>query len=332
MFYLVRPDLGKARELAERLFTLAQDQAQLLQAREALVVTFLHLGDPGAAREHMEQAVALYDPRRHKSLTDLYGQDPAVTCLAFGAVALWLLGYPDQGVRRSREAVALGRELRQPNTLGLALYFDAILRQYRREAPAARESAEAAAAIAAEHGISLWQTVGLVMSGWALVEHDQADSSIARIRRGLADWAATGGGTHRPYHLALLAEALGRAGQTEEGLGALAEALTLAHRTGEGFHAAELHRLRGEFLLRQDSAEGAGREAEACFRQALTIARQQQAKSLELRAMMSLTRLYQRQGRQAEARPVLAECYGWFTEGFDTPDLREARALLEGVS
>jgi predicted ATPase len=332
MFYLVRPDLGKARELAERLFTLAQDQAQFLLAREALVVTYLHLGDPGMARDHMEQAIALYDPKRHKSLTDLYGQDPAVTCLAFGAVALWLLGYPDQGVQRSREAVALGRELRQPNTLGLALYFGAILRQYRREAPAVRESAEAAAAIAAEHGISLWQAVGLVMCGWALAEQDQADSSIARIRGGLTAWQGTGGGTHRPYHLALLAEALGRAGQLEEGLGALAESLALAQRTGEGFHTAELHRLRGELLLRQDTDEGACREAEACFRQAFVIARRQQAKSLELRAAMSLTRLYQKQGRPAEARPMLAECYGWFTEGFDTPDLQEAKLLLERLA
>jgi predicted ATPase len=332
MFYLVRPDLGKARELAERLFTLAQDQAQFLQAREALVVTFLHLGDPGMARDHMEQAIALYDTKRHKSLTDLYGQDPAVTCLAFGAVALWLLGYPDQGVQRSREAVALGQELRQPNTLGLALYFGAILRQYRREAPAVRESAEAAAAIAAEHGISLWQAVGLVMCGWALAEQDQAESSIARIRGGLTAWQATGGGTHRPYHLALLAEALGRAGQLEEGLGALDESLALAQRTGEGFHAAELHRLRGELLLRQDTAEGTCHEAEACFCQSFAIARRQRAKSLELRAAMSLTRLYQKQGRTAEARQMLAECYGWFTEAFDTPDLREAKLLLEQLA
>jgi predicted ATPase len=332
MFYLVRPDLGKARALAERLFKLAQDQAQHLQAREALVVTFLHLGDPGGARDHMEQALALYDPERHNSLTDLYGQDPAVTCLAFGAVALWLLGYPDQGVERSREAVALGRELRQPNTLGLALYFDAILRQYRREAPAVQESAEAASAVAAEHGISLWQAVGPILCGWALAEQDQAESGIARIRRGLTDWAATGGETHRPYHLALLAEALSRAGRIEEGLGALAEALSLGRRTGEGFHEAELHRLRGEFLLRQQGAEVACRDAEACFRRALSVARQQRAKSLELRAAMSLTRLYRKQGRKAEVRPALAECYGWFAEGFDTPDLQEARALLAEVS
>jgi predicted ATPase len=167
------------------------------------------------------------------------------------------------------------------------------------------------------------------MCGWALAENDQADSSIAQIRQGLTDWQATGGGTHRPYHLALLAEALVRAGRVEEGLGALTEALALVHRTGEGFHGAELQRLRGEFLLRQGAAEGACREAEACFLRALTIARRQQAKSLELRAAMSLARLYQEQGRAAEARPMLVECYNWFTEGFNTPDLQVAKALLD---
>src|SRR5262249_38357984 len=136
----------------------------------------------------------------------------------------------------------------------------------------------------------------------------------------------------RTYLLALLAEALGREGQIKEGLDVLAESLALVHRTGEGFHEAELHRLQGEFLLRQKASEGTAREAEACFRRALTVARLQHARSLELRAAMSLTHLYQKQGREAEARPMLAECYNWFTEGFDTPDLQEARALLEQLS
>ena len=146
---------------------------------------------------------------------------------------------------------------------------------------------------------------------------------------GLAGWAATGTATYQTYHLALLAEALGRGGQTEEGLGVLADALARMHDSGEGFHGSELHRLRGELLLRQGADEGVCREAEACFLRALSLARQQHAKSLELRAAMSLARLYQQLGRQAEARPALAECYGWFAEGFDTPDLQEARALLE---
>jgi adenylate cyclase len=280
----------------------------------------------------MEQGVALYDPKRHQGHNFLYGQDPGVACRAFGAVALWLLGYPDQAVRRSHEAVALGRGLGQPNTLALALHFAAMLQQYRREVSAVRGSAEITTGIATEHGFSFWLGGGLVLRGWALAEQGAWASGIAQLRQGLTSWMAAGGVTYGTYFLALLAEALGRQGQIEESLGVLADALALMHDTGEDFHGAELHRLQGEFLLRQGTAEDACREGEACFRRAFTIARYQQAKSLELRAAMSLTRLYQKQDRQAEARPLLAECYNWFTEGFDTPDLQEAKALLEQVS
>jgi predicted ATPase len=335
LVYKVRSELGKAREFAERLFHLAQgvqDPAQLLQARQALAVTTLCLGDPAATREHMEQGVALYDPKRHQGNTLRYGHDPGVQCLAFGAVALWLLGYPDQAARRSREAVARAGELGQPSTLAPALHFAAMLRQYRREVPAVRESAEATLATAAEHGLSFWRTCGEVMRGWALAEQGARASGIAQLRQGLTAWKAAGSETYRTYFLALLAEALGKEGQIEDGLGVLAEALAQMQGTGEGLHGAELHRLQGEFLLRRQAAEGTRREAEACYHRALTLARRQQAKSLELRAAMSLARLYQKQDRPAEARPILAECYGWFTEGFDTPDLQEAKALLERLS
>src|SRR5262249_13861588 len=194
-----------------------------------------------------------------------------------------------------------------------------------REGRAVQGPAEAITAIATEHGLSLWLASGQVMRGWALAEQGAGASGIAQLRQGLTAWVATGGEAHHTYHLALLAEALGRDGQIEEGLGVLAEALALMHGTGEGFHEAELHRLRGEFLLRQEGAEVACREAEACFRRALTIARRQQAKSLELRAAMSLSRLYHQQGRPAEVRRLLAETNGWFTEGFDTRDLQEAK-------
>jgi predicted ATPase len=331
LFYKARSELRKARELAEQLFSLAQgaqDAAQLLQVRQALAVTSLCLGDPAATREHMEQGVALYDPKRHQSHTLLYGQDPGVACRAFGAVALWLLGYPDQAERRSREAVALGRELGQPSTLALALHFAAMLRQYRRELPAVRESAEATTAIATEHGLAFWRACGQVMGGWALAGQGAPASGLAQLRQGLSACKARGAETYRTYFLALLAEALAQEGQIKEGLDVLAEALTLMHDTGEGLHGAELHRLQGELLLRREAAEATCREAEACFRRALTSARQQQAKSLELRAVMSLVRLYRQQDRPAEARPLLTETYGWFTEGFDTPDLRAAQTLL----
>jgi len=330
----VRSDLGKARDLAGQLFALAQrtkDTAQLLQGHMALAVTSFSLGDLIATCEHTEQGVALYDPRRHASHTHVYGQDPKATCLAFGAVALWLFGYPDLARERSRQAVALGAALSHPTTRALTLYFASMLQQYCRDPSAVRESAEATSAIGTEHGLSLWQANGQIMRAWALSEQGDRAGGIDQLRRGLAAWAATGAETHRTYFLGLLAEALGRAARIEEGLDVLAEALGQLEGTGTVFHGAELHRLRGEFLLAETN-EVSSREAEACFHRALALARRQRAKSLELRAAMSLTRLYQHQGRQAEARPMLAECYHWFTEGLDTPDLQDAKALLDGVS
>jgi predicted ATPase len=335
MVYEVRSDLKKSLELADRLYSLAEgakDPARLLQAHMALAVTSFSLGDLAATREHSEQGVALYDPRRHINHCDLYGQDPKVACLAFGAVSLWQLGYPDQARERSLEAVSLGQELGHPTTRALALYFATMIRQYCREAPAVLKGAAATTAIATEHGLSLWLANGLVMGGWAQAEQGACTNGIAMIRQGLTDWAATGAETHRTYFLSLLAEALSRGAHYEEGLSVLSEALELTQNTGTVFHGAELHRLQGEFLLRQGVTETACREAESCFRRALDVARHRQARSLELRAAMSLTRLYQRNDRWAEARPVLADCYHWFTEGFDTPDLQEAKALLEQFS
>jgi predicted ATPase len=335
LIYKVRSELAKARELAERLLRLAQDAQdpiQLLQVHQALAVTSLCLGEPAATREHMEQGLALYDPKRQQGHTFLYGLDPGVSCRAFGAVALWLLGYPEQARRHSQGAVALGEELGQPSTLALALHFAAMLEQYRGEVAAVRASAEATMAIATEHGLSFWQACGQIMRGWALAGQGAHGSGIVQLRQGLTAWKAAGSETYRTYFLALLAEALGQEGQIEAGLGVLAEALALMHGTSEGLHGAELHRLQGEFLLRRDAAEITCREAETCFRRALTIAQGQQARSLELRAVMSLSRLYQQQDRQAEARSMLAACYDWFTEGFDTPDLQQAKTLLEQLS
>jgi predicted ATPase len=334
LFHKARSELAQARTLAEQLFAQAgrvADPALVLQAHQALAVTSLCLGQPATTCGHMEQGTALYDRQRHRSHTFLYGQDPGVACLAFGTVALWLLGYPDQAVQRSREAVALGKDLGQPSTVALVLHFTAMLGQYRREGPAVRESAAATMTIATEHGFSFWLAGGLAMHGWAQAELGARADGIAQLRQGLAAWVATESETYRTYYISLLAEALGQEGANEEGLSLLAEALALAEVTGERFHEAELHRLRGEFLQRL-AGPGAEREAEACFQQALAVARWQQAKSLELRAVMSLTRLYQQQGRAAAARPLLAETYGWFTEGFDTRDLQEAKALLDTLT
>jgi predicted ATPase len=333
-FHLVGSELTKAREFADSLFGLAQrsgHDAHMLQGHQALAVTSFFLGEPAATRQHMELTAVLYDPRRHAGEGSIYGQDPGVVCLAFGAVALWLLGYPDQAVQRSREAVALAGQLGQPGTLVLALHFGAMLRQYRRENVAVQGSTEASAAVSAEHGYSLWLAGARMMRGWALAEEGKLESGIAELQQGLADWTATGARTSCTYYMALLAEALGKDGRLDETLEMLAQAEDLMRGRGEGFHGAELQRLRGEFLLRRDPSLASGAEAEACFRQALTIAQQQRARSLELRAAMSLARLDHQRGGKGEGRALLARCYDSFTEGLDTADLKDASALLDQV-
>jgi predicted ATPase len=278
----------------------------------------------------MVQGSALYDPERHCQHTFLYGQDPGVACLAFGAVALWLLGFPDQAQQKSCQAIALSQRLSQPSTAALALYFAAMLSHCRREPRLVHERADAARAVAAEHQFSFWLAGGTILGGWALAWERSRAEGLAQIHQGLDAWQATGSQTYQTYHLALLAEVLSLDRHLKEGLAVLAQAQDLACRSGERFYEAELYRLQGELVLQQHTAdESRLREAEACFHRSLEVARQQQARSLELRGVISLVRLYQQQGRQAEARPLLAKTYGWFNEGFDTPDLQEARAILE---
>ena len=237
-----------------------------------------------------------------------------------------MLGYPDQALVKSREALTLAQEVSHSFSLGFALYFAAQLHQHRREVQATYERAEVAITLSSEWGFPTWLANGTVLRGWALAVQGQGEEGMAQVRQGLAAHRATGEELIQPYFLALLAEACQHAGQTEEGLAVLAEALAVVDRTTERWWEAELYRLKGEFLLAHSAAQHA--EAETCFRQALDITRHQQAKSLELRAAMSLARLWQRQGKRAAARALLAEVYDWFTEGFDTADLQDARALL----
>jgi predicted ATPase len=205
-----------------------------------------------------------------------------------------------------------------------------MLHEFRREAEVVRECAEAVLALAREQGFQRWEAWGTISGGWALVEQGQGAEGIAQIRQGLTAWQAAGQELGRPSFLARLAEACGKVGQTEEGLTVLAEALAVVEQTGECYWEAELHRLKGELLLARAIPEA--QPAEACFQQALAVARRQQAKALELRAAMSLSRLWQQHGKRAAACQLLAEVYGWFTEGFATADLQDAKALLEAVS
>jgi predicted ATPase len=333
---LLRCEFPRCQDLAGQMFALAQGRPEpvwLLEAYNVMQQPLLHQGDFAAARRLQDQCLALYDPHQHRTLTAVYGEDPGVGCLAYGAVTLWCLGYPEQALRSVQAARRRADELANPFDVARAMYFGAFTHLCRGEATRTRELAVALTGLSSEQGFALLRHGGMILHGWGLVEQGRVAEGIGRMRQGLAGWQATGALSHRPYHLALLAEALARRGQAEDGLTALAEALALCTTSGERFLEAELHRQRGELLLVAAAAGPfAWGAAEACFRQALDVARGQQAKALELRAATSLGRLYLQQGRPAEARPLLAETYGWFTEGFDLPDLREAKALLGQLS
>jgi predicted ATPase len=330
-FYLLRAELSKAREIAERCLLLVQrvdDPARLIIAHDALGETLFFLGDFAQTRAHLERATALYDPQKRRSHRALL--DPGVSCLSMLAGTLWMLGYPEQALQRTTEALRLAEAIARPHIRASALIIAAHCYQYRRDSQAVYERAEAARALATEHGFPFWLAEATIFVGWAQAEQGQGAEGIAQIQQGLATRQAIGLELCQSTYLTMLSEAYAQVRQPAAGLVAVTDALTRVATTGECWRAAEMHRLRGELLLQQTVAQP--EEAETCFHQALTIARRQEAKSLELRAAMSLARLWQRQGKRAAAYELLAPVYGWFTEGFDTVDLREAKALLEALA
>jgi predicted ATPase/class 3 adenylate cyclase len=339
-FYTARADYRRAREYGEQMLSLAQrlqDSSLLLWAYKELAEVSFCLGECLTAKTYSENSVALYDPQQRRAQTFVYGEDPAVATLPFYSLSLFLLGYPDQALRKSREALTLARELAHANSMAFASLTTAVVHSYRREPEEAREHAEAVIDLATEQGMPFWLALGTLVRGWALVEQGDREAGITQIRQGLAAYRAAGTMEHLTYILALLAQAYRKGGQVEEGLAAVAEALEFVDRTGERYYEAELYRLKGTLTLQQSNVQGstftgAEAEAEACFLKAVEIARRQSAKSLELRAVMSLSCLWQQQGKKNEARQMLAEIYGWFTEGFDTKDLQEAKALLEELA
>jgi predicted ATPase len=241
-------------------------------------------------------------------------------------MTLWQLGYPDQALKRGNEALALARGLSHLS-LAFAEFFVGVLRQLRRETGVAQENAESMIALCAEHGFTQFLAYATVLRGWVIAEQGRNEEGIAQIQEGLAASRATGAELTRPYFLCLLAKACMETGRLDDGLDASTEALAAADEHENRSCEAETHRLKGELLLKQDDSNAA--EAQSCFQRAIEIARKQSAKSWELRATMSLARLLAKQGRRDEARTMLAEIYGWFTEGFDTADLKDAKALLD---
>jgi len=327
--HMVREKLDRGRALGGELLGVAQhlqDPVLFLEAHRALGNTLFFLGEVGLTHTHVKQGLALYDPQQMHSHAVRYGQDSGVTCYLFGALSLWLLGYPDQARQWSEAALTHAQGLRHAFTLAQAMLFSALLHQLRREPQVAEERAEAGLALCAEQGFIQYRALGMLPRGWAVVAQGQVAEGIPQLREGFAALQALGVKRFQPWFLALLAEACGKAGQVEEGLRALDEALAAVQNNEERVYEAEVYRFMGELLLQQSAEQQ--REAEERFHQALDIACRQQAKSWELRAAMSLARLWQRQGKRAEAHQLLAEIYDWFTEGFDTADLQEAKALL----
>jgi predicted ATPase len=329
LFYHVRGGLQAAREVAEKCLQLAQhtqDSGLLLEAHRAVGVTLFCLGEFASARTDVAQSIALYDPERHDSHAFVYGVHPGVTCRSYEVWALWFLGYPGQALTRSDEVLTFAQELSHPFSLALARTWAAFLHQFRQEGHLAQDRAEAVVTLATEQGFPFFLAWGMVLRGWALAAQGQ-EEGVSQMHHGMVAHRATGAELGRTLILAMLAEAYGKTGQADEGLALLVEAQGLVDKNGERLYEAELLRLKGELLFSKSSDNQT--EAETCFQQALFIAQSQQAKSLELRAAASLARLWQVQGRRQSAYDLLAKVYNWFTEGFDTADLKEAKALLE---
>jgi predicted ATPase len=331
LFYLQRAEFQTAWELSEQCQNLAQrlhDPMRLLEAYQGSGTVLFWLGELVQAQAAFEEGMRLYAAAQH-SLSLLHRQGPGVTCLTYAALSLWLLGYPDQALHRSQEALTLVHTVSRPFLLAYTLTGVVLLHQLRREEPHVQERVEAIITVSQEEGFPYFLAIGTIFRGWALARQGQEEEGMAQLHQGLATYRSTGAKMAQSYLLTFLAEAYGAGGQPEAGLRVLDEALAAVHDTGERMYEAELYRLKGE-LLRMRSMDHTA-VAEACWQQALTIARRQQAKSLELRSALSLARLWQQQGKRAAAYELLAPIYGWFTEGFDTADLQEAKALLAAL-
>jgi class 3 adenylate cyclase/predicted ATPase len=332
-FYVARPQLHTARELGETLLRLAQrtdDPTPAVLAHYTLGWTWFCLGALPTARTHLEAGITRYTPDQRRATGFRIGQDPGVACRAYSAMTLWLLGYPAQALVCLHEALALAHALSHPYSLAFAQSMAAWVAQVRRDVPAVHAHAEACIALATPQGFPLWAASGTILRGWALAMQAQDKEGMAQIRQGIAARRADQGALHIPYYCTMLADVCDHLGYLADGLQALAEAHPLVEQHEDRWWEAEVCRLWGVLLLWQPETPQA--EAEAWLQCALDVARRQEAKSLELRAAMSLSRLWQQQGKRTEAQALLAPIYGWFTEGFDTADLQEAKALLQELT
>jgi predicted ATPase len=348
--YYLQGKLTAALEMARQSLHLAEsthNEEFLLVAHTILGWNWLFLGKLDFARTHVEQGLALYEPEKHSALAFLYGQDIGAALRSCAAYVSWYLGYPEQALTNVTQARLLAQKLEHPYSVAMTLWHSERIHRFRREPDLAHDYGEVCRALSGEHGFSQFLALSTLEKNWVLSEQGQRATPLSQFRGIVADLQALGTKTLLPPYLGLLAEMYGKEGHIEEGLSLLVEAMALTAETGEAWDAPELYRLKGELTLQssvqrlassvtstqhQTPSTPAEAEAETCFRKAIDIAQQQQAKSLELRAAMSLARLWQSQGKHHAARSMLSDIYGWFTEGFDTKDLQEAQALLDELS
>jgi predicted ATPase len=327
-----RGELDVAQRLNEDLLRLSRqrnDSAGLVLGHLSCGRDLMLVGRFASAQSHLEDGMALYDPISHRSLGQQAGSgDPHVNLQAYSAIVLFCLGFPDQALARSGAAIADARRLAHPPSLALSLSLGTLPLSLVGDNAALDERAAQLVAVATEQGFPVWRAMGTVHRGWVMVKNGDLNRGISLLRSGWAAYRATGTDMWTPYNSALLASACEIAGQIEESLTLLDDALQIVERTGQRWFAAELNRHKGHLLLRQGHTEA----AEELYRKALGIAAEQEAKLWELRAATSLSRLCRDQGRGPEARDLLGPVYGWFTEGFATPDLKEAKMLLEALN
>jgi predicted ATPase len=322
-----------ARERADEFLSLAQSGAasgHLLIGHRVLATALMSCGQYREALRHIEKAASLYRPEEHREFTARYGQDIGVSALVYLALALWHHGYPEQSARTAGRALQHSRQLGHAHTLAYALWHIGMTAILARRIAEAGACANECVTLADEHGFSLWAGSGRILQGWVAAHNGDMAAGIARIREGLSRARATGSRTFYPVVSGWLAETLALAGNVDEGFEVLNEALANSAASEQKMADAELHRLRGEFTRRLPYPDPA--KVEDSFRTALAIAREQGTRGYELRAATSLARLWREQGRRGEARELLAPVYGWFTEGFDTTDLKEAKRLLDELA
>jgi predicted ATPase len=341
LYTLVRGEAHKALEYSLQLMQIAQqgqDSGLLLQGYVQLGLSYFFVGEQTLACEHLKQALALYDPVHHRSHALLYlGIDPKMASLGFSSMSLWLQGYPDQALRKGQEAVRFSRGLSHPYSLAGALIYNGWTHLFRQEEEEAQKLLAEASHLNQEQGFPDLLALSMGFQGCLMIHQGKAEAGTRKIQEVLSSMEAVGLRGGQPTFLTYQAEGHMELRQTETGLSVITQALELAEQSGERYYEPELYRLKGQLTLQKFQASSSKfppapnpqGEAEACFQKAIDIARQQQAKSWELRAATSLARLWQQQGKRADALTLLLDVYNWFTEGFDTKDLQEAKALLD---